>query len=106
MRGHAQFPKLFTPVTLGPITLPNRFVVAPMTTNFANADGSVSDSVHDYLVARARARPPAARRVAPYFLPLSLYESISFWRSACRASLLPRPPPVALAAALAAASEL
>ncbi|MEI6113648.1 MAG: NADH:flavin oxidoreductase [Burkholderiales bacterium] len=54
MQGHAQFPKLFTPVTLGPITLPNRFVVAPMTTNFANPDGSVSDSVHDYLVARAR----------------------------------------------------
>ena len=53
MQGNAQFPKLFTPVTLGPITLPNRFVVAPMTTNFANADGSVSDSVHDYLVAIA-----------------------------------------------------
>ena len=54
MQGHAQFPRLFTPVTLGPITLPNRFVVAPMTTNFANPDGTVSDSVHDYLVARAR----------------------------------------------------
>jgi 2,4-dienoyl-CoA reductase-like NADH-dependent reductase (Old Yellow Enzyme family) len=54
MQGHARFPKLFAPITLGPITLPNRFVVAPMTTNFANPDGSVGDSVHDYLVARAR----------------------------------------------------
>ena len=34
MQGNAQFPKLFTPATLGPITLPNRFVVAPMTTSF------------------------------------------------------------------------
>lgn len=52
--GKERFPHLFSPIRLGKLTLPTRFAIAPMTTNFANADGSVSRSLQDYLVARAR----------------------------------------------------
>ncbi len=54
LSGAARFPQLFSPLRLGKLVLPTRFAVAPMTTNFANPDGSVSRSLQDYLVARAR----------------------------------------------------
>lgn len=45
---------LFKPVSMGNLRLKNRIVMAPMTTLYANEDGSVSDRLQDYIVARAR----------------------------------------------------
>lgn len=47
------FPNLFQPVNLGPVTISNRIVMPPMTTRFANSDGSVSDRIKGYYRARA-----------------------------------------------------
>lgn len=52
--GAVRYPHLFSPFRIGKLELPTRFATAPMTTNFANPDGSVSISLQDYLVARAR----------------------------------------------------
>ncbi|MFC1919227.1 FAD-dependent oxidoreductase [Chloroflexota bacterium] len=48
------FPYLFQPMDLGPVTTSNRIVMPPMTTRFANSDGSVSDRISEYYKARAR----------------------------------------------------
>jgi len=47
--------KLFEPFKLGPLTLKNRIVLAPMGTMSASADGSVSKELADFLVGYARA---------------------------------------------------
>ncbi|GGF01277.1 alkene reductase [Hymenobacter cavernae] len=48
--------KLFTPFTMGALTLPNRFVMAPMTRSRANNEGNVpTDSTVKYYVQRASA---------------------------------------------------
>lgn len=47
------FKSMFTPIKIGPITVPNRFVVSPMGNNFANTDGSMSDKSLAYYSARA-----------------------------------------------------
>jgi 2,4-dienoyl-CoA reductase-like NADH-dependent reductase (Old Yellow Enzyme family)/thioredoxin reductase len=49
-----QFPKLFSPIRLGSMEVSNRFVVPPMATNLANEDGTVSQRLIDYWVARAK----------------------------------------------------
>lgn len=54
LSGAVRYPHLFSPIRIGKLKLPTRFAIAPMTTNFANPDGSVSRSLQDYLVARAR----------------------------------------------------
>jgi 2,4-dienoyl-CoA reductase-like NADH-dependent reductase (Old Yellow Enzyme family)/thioredoxin reductase len=46
--------RLFSPARIGALELPNRLVMAPMATDFASEDGSVSDRLRDYLAARAR----------------------------------------------------
>ena len=38
-----KFPNMFSPVRIGTVTVPNRFVVPPMGNNFANTDGTLSD---------------------------------------------------------------
>jgi 2,4-dienoyl-CoA reductase-like NADH-dependent reductase (Old Yellow Enzyme family) len=48
------FKILFTPVKIGSMEVPNRFVVPPMDTNLANVDGTVSEEFTDYWEARAR----------------------------------------------------
>jgi 2,4-dienoyl-CoA reductase-like NADH-dependent reductase (Old Yellow Enzyme family)/thioredoxin reductase len=48
------FEALFTPLALKGLTLRNRIVMPPMNTNFANADGSVSDRFTRYYVERGR----------------------------------------------------
>jgi 2,4-dienoyl-CoA reductase-like NADH-dependent reductase (Old Yellow Enzyme family) len=48
------FPHLFSPFRLGNQTLRNRMVMPAITTNFAEADGSVGERLRDYLQARAR----------------------------------------------------
>jgi 2,4-dienoyl-CoA reductase-like NADH-dependent reductase (Old Yellow Enzyme family)/thioredoxin reductase len=47
--------KLFEPFKLGPLTLKNRVVLAPMGTMSASADGSVSKELADFLVGYAKA---------------------------------------------------
>ena len=37
-----KFPTMFSPVQIGSVTVPNRFVVPPMGNNLANTDGSLS----------------------------------------------------------------
>jgi 2,4-dienoyl-CoA reductase-like NADH-dependent reductase (Old Yellow Enzyme family)/thioredoxin reductase len=49
-----KFPNLFSPITLGSMKLNNRFVIPPMATNLANEDGTVSQGLIDYWVARAK----------------------------------------------------
>lgn len=52
--GERAYPRLFSPFRLGPLALPNRFVVPALTTNYASADGFVTDALCTYLEARAR----------------------------------------------------
>lgn len=47
-------PMLLTPIKIGSMEVKNRFVVPPMGTNYANPDGTVSQQLIDYWVARAR----------------------------------------------------
>lgn len=47
------YPNLFSPLKIGQVTLPNRLVVPAMTTNFAEADGTIGPRLVDYLEARA-----------------------------------------------------
>ena len=49
-----KFPSMFSPVQIGTVTVPNRFVVPPMGNNFANTDGSLSERSLAYYTARAR----------------------------------------------------
>ncbi len=46
--------KLFSPISIGSMELKNRIVMSPMHTDFAEADGSVSETLHNYLIARAK----------------------------------------------------
>jgi 2,4-dienoyl-CoA reductase-like NADH-dependent reductase (Old Yellow Enzyme family)/thioredoxin reductase len=49
-----EFPNLLSPIKIGSVELGNRFVVPPMATNLANEDGTVSQALIDYWVARAK----------------------------------------------------
>ena len=46
--------KLFSPVRIGNAELKNRIGMAPMATNFANSDGTISEQLSAYFEARAR----------------------------------------------------
>src|SRR6185369_837251 len=48
-----QFPRLFEPLTIGAVTLPNRIVMLPAGPSWA-FDGSVPEDDIDYVEARAR----------------------------------------------------
>ena len=48
-----KFKSMFTPIKIGPMTVPNRFVVPPMGNNFANTDGTLSDRSLAYYRERA-----------------------------------------------------
>jgi 2,4-dienoyl-CoA reductase-like NADH-dependent reductase (Old Yellow Enzyme family) len=45
---------MFTPIKIGAITVPNRFVMPAMGTNLANVDGGVSRRFIDYYAERAK----------------------------------------------------
>ncbi len=45
---------MFSPIKIGTVTVPNRFVVPPMGNNFANSDGSMSERSAAYYEARAK----------------------------------------------------
>ena len=49
-----KFPNMFSPVQIGTVTVPNRFVVPPMGNNLANTDGSLSERSLSYYQARAK----------------------------------------------------
>ncbi|MDR4945723.1 oxidoreductase [Neobacillus cucumis] len=49
-----KFTSMFSPIQIGPMTVSNRFVVSPMCNNFANPDGSMSDTSLAYYRDRAR----------------------------------------------------
>lgn len=49
------YPHLFEPVTFGELKLANRIVMAPMTRNRADADGTPNDLMRDYYAQRADA---------------------------------------------------
>ncbi len=53
-RRPARFPNLFSPFQVGPMRLPNRLVMLPMTTRFASESGAVSSEMLDYYRERAR----------------------------------------------------
>jgi len=46
--------KLFSPIKIGSMELKNRIVMAPMATDFGNADGTISKKLREYHEARAR----------------------------------------------------
>ena len=45
---------LFSPSSIGSMALKNRIVMSPMHTDYGNDDGTVSERLRDYHVARAR----------------------------------------------------
>jgi len=49
-----KFPKLFSPIKIGHLELKNRLVVPPMVTGLAREDGTVSQKLIDYWLARVR----------------------------------------------------
>lgn len=46
--------KLFSPIRIGPMEIKNRMAMAPMATDFANQDGTISQRMIDYFEARAK----------------------------------------------------
>jgi 2,4-dienoyl-CoA reductase-like NADH-dependent reductase (Old Yellow Enzyme family) len=48
------FNLLFSPLKIGSLTLPNRLVMPPMTTNLAGEDGKFSDPLIDFYAVRAQ----------------------------------------------------
>ncbi len=48
------FTRLFSPIRVGTMELPNRIAMAPMDTDFVNQDGTVNERYHHYIEARAR----------------------------------------------------
>jgi len=46
--------KLFSPIKIGAMELKNRIVMAPMATDFANRDGTISGKLREYHEARAK----------------------------------------------------
>ncbi len=46
--------RLFEPIRIGTMEVKNRFVMAPMVTNYCEQDGSVTDRLVAYHRARAR----------------------------------------------------
>lgn len=49
-----KYEHLFSTVKIGQLELKNRFVVPPMSTNYANSDGTVSEQMLAYYIARAK----------------------------------------------------
>lgn len=52
-KSNAHFSHLFSPLRIGNLEVPNRFVVPALTTNFAETNGDVGDRLINYLEARA-----------------------------------------------------
>jgi 2,4-dienoyl-CoA reductase-like NADH-dependent reductase (Old Yellow Enzyme family) len=48
------FPTLFSPITLGRVSIRNRIAMAPLTRQMADADGTPTDEMVAYYARRAR----------------------------------------------------
>jgi len=48
-----RYPRLFSPLHIGNVVVPNRFVVPAVTTNFAEKNGDAGERLINYLAARA-----------------------------------------------------
>lgn len=48
------YPLLLSSIKIGNVTVKNRVIMAPMNTNYANTDGSISKRFADYFVERAK----------------------------------------------------
>ena len=48
------FPKTFSPVKIGPLKLKNRLMMAPLTRQVAELDGTPTDEMAAYYARRAR----------------------------------------------------
>lgn len=49
-----KFQNMFSPINIGSVKVPNRFVVPPMGNNLANTDGTLSERSEEYYKARAK----------------------------------------------------
>ncbi|MCP4133141.1 MAG: hypothetical protein GY754_19395 [bacterium] len=49
-KGKTLYPSLFVQYKVGPITLPNRIFFPPMSFNWANHDGTVSEKLHGFCI--------------------------------------------------------
>lgn len=54
MNSSLEFEKLLEPIQIGPMKLRNRIVMPPMVTNYAAADGAVTERFKAYHQARAK----------------------------------------------------
>ncbi|MFF4299184.1 alkene reductase [Streptomyces vinaceus] len=80
--------RLFSPARLGPLTLPNRLVMAPLTRNRAGADGVPGELMATYYAQRASAgliiaeatTPNAVGRTYPHIPGIHTPEQTAGWR--------------------------
>ncbi|WP_129842726.1 alkene reductase [Streptomyces sp. RFCAC02] len=85
--------RLFEPVRLGPLTLPNRLVMAPMTRNRADADGVPTPLMSTYYSQRATAgliiaeaaTPSLVGRTYPHTAGIHTDAQAAGWRHVTRA---------------------
>lgn len=87
--GKKKYPDVFSPISIGRITLPNRIFFPPWCFNWANADGTISEKLMDYYVDLAEGGAgliiTGAAAVSPDSL---LYErSMRIWNKTHRDSL-------------------
>lgn len=85
--------RLFTPTRLGPLHLPNRLVMAPLTRNRAAADGSPTPLMAEYYAQRASAgliiaeasTPNAVGQTYPNITAIHTDAQVSGWRQVTKA---------------------
>ncbi|MDX3229886.1 alkene reductase [Streptomyces sp. ME19-01-6] len=93
MTNTATTSRLFTATRLGPLDLANRLVMAPMTRNRADADGSPTPLMADYYAQRASAgliiaeaaTPNAVGQTYPNITAIHTHAHVSGWRQVTKA---------------------
>lgn len=63
------FKYLFTPIALGPVTIPNRIVSTPVTTNFATPEGLPSEKHIYHIAEKAKGGAGLIEMEAPLIMP-------------------------------------
>ncbi|OMI34131.1 alkene reductase [Streptomyces sparsogenes] len=93
MTNTATTSRLFTPTRLGPLDLPNRLVMAPLTRNRAAADGSPTPLMAEYYAQRASAgliiaeasTPNAVGQTYPNITAIHTDAHVAGWRQVTEA---------------------
>ncbi|WP_320781675.1 alkene reductase [Streptomyces sp. CRN 30] len=83
-----QTPELFEPASLGPLSLPNRLLMAPLTRNRAEADGTPTELMATYYAQRASAgliiaeaaTPNAVGQTYPDITAIHTARHVAGWR--------------------------